>query len=123
MKAHQVTPVAAEVKHLLHEGKVVETVDPGGTIMRTIDPGRILGCVVYPAAELSAPGVVHHIEGDRFPVGELDGRMTDRAQRVSEMFVKAGLKAPVLDDIRSEIWLKLWGNLTFNPISALSRRA
>jgi 2-dehydropantoate 2-reductase len=144
MKAHQVTPVAAEVKHLLHEGtvivtmqngipwwyfqrhggehegKVVETVDPGGTIMRTIDPGRILGCVVYPAAELSAPGVVHHIEGDRFPVGELDGRMTDRAQRVSEMFVKAGLKAPVLDDIRSEIWLKLWGNLTFNPISALS---
>jgi 2-dehydropantoate 2-reductase len=144
MKAHQVTPVAAEVKHLLHEGtvivtmqngipwwyfqrhggehegKVVETVDPGGTIMRTIDPGRILGCVVYPAAELSAPGVVHHIEGDRFPVGELDGRMTDRTQRVSEMFVKAGLKAPVLDDIRSEIWLKLWGNLTFNPISALS---
>jgi 2-dehydropantoate 2-reductase len=144
MKAHQVTPIAAEVRHLLHEGtvivtmqngipwwyfqrhggehegKVVETVDPGGAIMRSIDPERILGCVVYPAAELSAPGVVHHIEGDRFPVGELDGRMTDRAQGVSEMFVKAGLKAPVLDNIRSEIWLKLWGNLTFNPISALS---
>jgi 2-dehydropantoate 2-reductase len=103
-----------------YEGKVVESVDPGGTIMHTIDPARILGCVVYPAAELSAPGVVRHIEGDRFPVGELDGRTTDRAQRVSEMFAKAGLKAPVLDDIRSEIWLKLWGNLTFNPISALS---
>jgi 2-dehydropantoate 2-reductase len=144
MKAHQVTPVAAEVGHLLHqgtvivtmqngipwwyfqrhggayEGKVVESVDPGGTIMRTLDPARIVGCVVYPAAELSAPGVVHHIEGDRFLVGELDGRTTDRAQRLSDMFVKAGLKAPVLDDIRSEIWLKLWGNLAFNPISALS---
>lgn len=144
MKAHQVTPVAGELEHLLHEGtvivtmqngipwwyfqrhggpfegRVVESVDPGGVIMRTVDPKRILGCVVYPAAELSAPGVVHHIEGDRFPIGELDGSTTERAQRVSDMFARASLKAPVLDNIRSEIWLKLWGNLTFNPISALS---
>jgi len=76
--------------------------------------------VVYPAAELVAPGVVRHIEGDRFPVGELDGRTSPRVQRVSDCFTHAGLKAPVLDDIRAEIWLKLWGNLTFNPISALT---
>jgi len=149
MKAHQVAPIVADLHHLLHEGtviipmqngipwwyfqnlpkelgggtysdRVVETVDPGGAIMRTVDPKRIVGCVVYPAAELAAPGVVRHIEGDRFPLGELDGQTTERAQRLSELLAKAGLKAPVLDNIRSEIWLKLWGNLTFNPISALS---
>jgi 2-dehydropantoate 2-reductase len=76
--------------------------------------------VVYPASELIAPGVVRHIEGDRFPLGELDGSRSDRVLRVSKAFEGAGFKAPVLDDIRSEIWLKLWGNLTFNPISALA---
>jgi 2-dehydropantoate 2-reductase len=75
---------------------------------------------VYPASELIAPGVVRHIEGDRFPVGELDGSISERVTRVSECFANAGFKAPVLDNIRSEIWLKLWGNLTFNPISALT---
>src|SRR5690606_39027017 len=75
---------------------------------------------VYPASELIAPGVIKHIEGDRFPVGELDGSISERATRVSECFINAGFKAPVLENIRSEIWLKLWGNLTFNPISALS---
>ena len=80
----------------------------------------MIGCVVYPASELIAPGVVRHIEGDRFPVGELDGSTSERVQRVSDCFVKAGFKAPVLDNIRSEIWLKLWGNLTFNPISSLA---
>jgi 2-dehydropantoate 2-reductase len=79
----------------------------------------VIGCVVYPASELVAPGVVRHIEGDRFPLGELDGSQRTR-QRVSACFTGAGFKAPVLDDIRSEIWLKLWGNLTFNPISSLS---
>jgi 2-dehydropantoate 2-reductase len=76
---------------------------------------------VYPATELLAPGVIKHVEGDRFPVGEPDGSASERVTRVSECFVRAGLKSPVLDDIRAEIWLKLWGNMTFNPISALSR--
>ena len=80
----------------------------------------MIGCVVYPASELVAPGVVRHIEGDRFPLGELDGRTTERVTRISQAFTRAGFKAPVLEDIRSEIWLKLWGNLTFNPISSLT---
>jgi 2-dehydropantoate 2-reductase len=85
-----------------------------------IPPSRVIGCVVYPASELVAPGVVQHVEGDRFPLGELDGSNSERVQRFSECFTRAGFKAPVLEDIRSEIWLKLWGNLTFNPISALT---
>ena len=88
--------------------------------MDGIPAERIIGCVVYPASELIAPGVVRHIEGDRFPVGELDGSASERAQRVSDCFTAAGFKAPVLDNIRAEIWLKLWGNLSFNPISGLS---
>jgi 2-dehydropantoate 2-reductase len=102
-------------------GSIVRSVDPGGLIGRRIPPERVIGCVVYPAAELIEPGVVRHIEGDRFPVGELDGSTTERVTRVSECLTHAGFKAPVLMDIRSEIWLKLWGNLTFNPISALTR--
>jgi 2-dehydropantoate 2-reductase len=102
------------------EGRGVESVDPSGLIAAGIPAERIVGCVVYPASELVAPGVIHHIEGDRFPLGELDGTTTVRVQALSDVFVKAGFKAPVLDQIRSEIWLKLWGNLTFNPISALS---
>jgi 2-dehydropantoate 2-reductase len=80
----------------------------------------VIGCVVYPASELVAPGVIQHVEGDRFPVGEPDGSTSARVARVSECFIRAGFKAPVLDNIRAEIWLKLWGNLTFNPISALT---
>jgi 2-dehydropantoate 2-reductase len=102
-------------------GTCVRSVDPNGRIMELIPAERVIGCVVYPAAELLSPGVVQHIEGNRFPVGEPDGSNSARAQRVSQAFVKAGLKSPVLEDIRSEIWLKLWGNLSFNPISALSR--
>jgi 2-dehydropantoate 2-reductase len=144
MKAHQVAPVAADLRHLFHadtvvvpmqngipwwyfqrhggpfEGRRVAAVDPDGAIARAIDAARIIGCVVYPACELAAPGLVRHIEGDRFPLGELDGAETARVVRLSEAFVRAGFKAPVLTDIRAEIWLKLWGNLTFNPISALS---
>lgn len=101
-------------------GTTVKSVDPNGALMRQIPSDRILGCVVYPASELVAPGVIQHIEGDRFPLGELDGRSTERVQRVSAMFANAGFKAPVLEDIRAEMWLKLWGNLTFNPISALA---
>jgi 2-dehydropantoate 2-reductase len=102
-------------------GSIVRSVDPHGLIGRMIPAERVIGCVVYPAAELLAPGVVQHIEGDRFPVGELDGTSSARALRLSQCLTQAGFKAPVLDDIRAEIWLKLWGNLTFNPMSALTR--
>jgi 2-dehydropantoate 2-reductase len=101
-------------------GNRVQSVDPSGAILAKIPAERVIGCVVYPASELIAPGVVRHIEGDRFPVGELDGSTSERVQQVSSCFTNAGFKAPVLDNIRSEIWLKLWGNLTFNPISALT---
>jgi 2-dehydropantoate 2-reductase len=101
------------------EGRPVLSVDPDGLLAARIPPARVIGCVVYPASELVAPGVVRHVEGERFPLGELDGSHSPRVQAISECFTKAGFKAPVLDNIRSEIWLKLWGNLTFNPISAL----
>ena len=103
-----------------YSNRVVETVDPGGLLFRGIDPDRIVGCIAYPAAIVSEPGVIKHIEGNRFPVGELDGSSSDRISRVSEIFSGAGFKSRILDDIRSEIWLKLWGNMTFNPISALT---
>ena len=100
--------------------RVVETVDPGGVLFRAIDPKRIIGCIAYPAATVTGPGMIRHIEGNKFPVGELDGSDSDRVRMVSGLFEQAGFKSRVLDDIRSEIWLKLWGNLTFNPISALT---
>jgi 2-dehydropantoate 2-reductase len=102
------------------EGQVVRSVDAEGRLAAAIPPQRVIGCVVYPAAELLAPGLVRHIEGDRFPLGELDGRSTQRVRDIADTFVRAGFKAPVLEDIRAEIWLKLWGNLTFNPISGLT---
>ena len=85
-----------------------------------MDPDRIIGCIAYPATTIEEPGVIKHIEGNRFPVGELNGQETARVQRVSQLFTESGFRARILDDIRSEIWLKLWGNLTFNPISALT---
>jgi 2-dehydropantoate 2-reductase len=88
--------------------------------MASVEVRRILGCVVFPAAEVVAPGVVRVIEGNRFPVGELDGSESERVKMVTALFTKAGFKSPVLKDIRAEIWLKLWGNLSFNPISALT---
>ena len=102
------------------QGSQVHTVDPTGEILKNIPPERVIGCVVYPASELTEPGVVRHIEGDRFPVGEFDASISERVTRVAESFLRAGFKSPVLDNIRSEIWLKLWGNLTFNPISSLA---
>ena len=101
-------------------GTTIKAVDPRGVCKDGIPAERIIGCVVYPATELIAPGVVRHIEGERFPLGELDGSASSRVKDLSDVFAKAGLKAPVLDNIRNEIWLKLWGNLTFNPISALT---
>lgn len=103
-----------------YEGRRLTTLDPNGTISEHIDAKRIIGCVVYPAGEVAAPGVIRHTEGDRFPIGELDGTTTERAQRISAVLIKAGFKSPILDNIRAEIWLKLWGNLSFNPISALT---
>lgn len=103
------------------EGRCLESVDPGGVCLRQIPPARVIGCVVYPASVLEAPGVIRHIEGERFPVGEPNGSLSPRVQAVSDCLTRAGFKAPVLDNIRAEIWLKLWGNLTFNPISALTR--
>jgi 2-dehydropantoate 2-reductase len=104
-----------------YQGHRIDSVDPSGVIGQKIPAARVVGCVVYPASELVAPGVVKHIEGDRFPVGEPNGSASPRVQAISECFIRAGFKAPVLDNIRAEIWLKLWGNMTFNPISALSR--
>ena len=145
LKAHQVEAVALDVPKLFgpdtvvvpmqngipywyfhqHGGALagtrIQSVDPGGWIGANIPCERVIGCVVYPAIELLARGVIKHVEGNRFPVGEPDGTVSDRVTRVSECFIRGGLQAPVLSDIRSEIWLKLWGNLTFNPISALSR--
>jgi len=98
----------------------LESLDPSGILTKNIDPNRIIGCVVYPAAAATAPGVIHHVEGDRFPIGELNGKETERVKELHDVFIKAGLKSLVLPDIRSEIWLKAWGNLSFNPISALT---
>ncbi len=144
LKAHQIDAVAEELPALFGpetvvlttqngipwwyfqklpgpwEGTVLRSVDPEGRITRAIDPDRLIGCIAYPAAEIESPGIIRHIEGMRFPVGELDGRETDRVRRISECLVRAGFKSPILEDIRSEIWLKAWGNLAFNPISALT---
>lgn len=103
------------------EGRRIEALDPTGEIDANIEPDRIIGCVVYPAGEVVAPGVVKHVEGNRFPVGELDGSNSERVEKVSQMLVNAGFKSFVLDNVRSEIWLKAWGNLSFNPISALTQ--
>jgi 2-dehydropantoate 2-reductase len=103
-----------------HAGYRIKSADPDGAIEGSIEARRLLGCVVYPAGDIVAPGVVRRLEGDRFPLGELDGTETERAKKVADALVAAGLKAPILPDIRSEIWLKLWGNMSFNPISALT---
>jgi len=103
-----------------HAGYRLKSADPQGVIERSIEARRLIGCVVYPAGDIVAPGMVRRLEGDRFPIGELDGTESDRAKKVADALVGAGLKAPVLTDIRSEIWLKLWGNMSFNPISALT---
>ncbi len=103
-----------------YDNQKLQSLDPTGILTKHIDPKRLIGCVVYPAAAATAPGVIHHVEGDRFPIGELDGKETPRVKELHDVFVKAGLRSMVLPDIRSEIWLKAWGNLSFNPISALT---
>ena len=103
-----------------HEGRAVTCVDPDGMIAANIPADRVIGSVVYPAAELVAPGIVKLIEGNRFTLGEPGGERTPRIEALSKVMMGAGFKAPIARDIRSELWIKLWGNLSFNPISALT---
>ena len=103
-----------------YEGSTLESIDPGGRQWRELRPERAIGCIVYPATEIVAPGVIQHVYGDRFPIGEPSGEMTEDVLRLSALFSDAGMQAPVLDRIRDEIWLKLWGNVCLNPISALT---
>ena len=144
MKAHQVAAVTPDLPAIMggetmvltaqngipwwyffghggpYEGVRLESVDPGGIIADALPIGRVIASVVYPAAEIERPGVIRHIEGNRFSLAELDGSKSERIGRVAEAFSRAGFKAPVVTDVRSEIWTKLWGNLSFNPISALT---
>ena len=144
LKAHSVPPVVSKMAPLIgqdttivsgvngvpwwyfhklegaHEGTRLDSVDPGNVQWDGFGPDRVLGCVVYPAAEVIEPGVIKHIEGNRFSLGEPDGSKSDRAQALSKILANAGLKAPVRPKLRDEIWVKLWGNLSFNPISALT---
>ena len=103
-----------------YEGKRLESLDPTGVIEANVDAHRIIGCVAYPAAAIVEPGVIQHVEGDRFPLGELDGSESERCQSLMQAFMDAGLRSRVIDNIRAEIWLKAWGTLSFNPISALT---
>jgi 2-dehydropantoate 2-reductase len=100
---------------------VLESVDPGGVIAASIEPGRVVGCVVYCSAEIAEPGVIRHVEGTRFAVGEPDGTSSERCRLISEAFVAGGLKCPVEQRLRDQIWLKLIGNVAFNPVTALTR--
>ena len=102
------------------EGRTLASVDPDGALAAGIEVERIIGSIVYPAAELVEPGVVRLIEGNRFTLGELDGQRTPRIEALSKALMAAGFKAPIARDIRSELWVKLWGNVSFNPISALT---
>jgi 2-dehydropantoate 2-reductase len=144
LKAHQVAAVAADVAAILAPASLVMTaqngipwwyflkydgpragarlhsVDPGGIVADHLPIDQVIGSVVYPAAEIEAPGIIRHIEGNRFTIGEIDGAKTERIAAVSDGLTRAGFKAPVATDLRGEIWMKLWGNVSFNPISALT---
>ena len=144
LKAHSVPPVVAKMQPLIgpnttivsgvngvpwwyfhglegpYEGTRLASVDPGDAQWNGFGPDRVLGCGVYPAAEVIRPGVIKHIEGNRFSLGEPDGSKSERATALSQALAAAGLKAPVRPRVRDEIWVKLWGNLSFNPISALT---
>ena len=144
LKAHSVSSIVDKVKPLVNEkttivsgvngipwwyfhktsgefeGTKLASVDPGELQWNSFGPDKVLGCVVYPAAEVLEPGVIKHIEGNRFSLGEPDGSKSERALKLSNALIAAGLKAPVRPRLRDEIWVKLWGNLSFNPISALT---
>lgn len=144
LKAHSVPPIADQFASLFHNetavvwgvngipwwyfhdlegdytGRRIECLDPGNVLWDNLGPERMIGCAVYPAAEVPKPGVIEHVEGDRFSLGEPSGLKTERVIALSEALISAGFKAPVRPKIRNEIWVKLWGNLSFNPISALT---
>jgi len=144
LKAHQIAAVAANLPTLFgpdtsvvtvqngipwwyfqkhggeFDGHRLASLDPDGTLERYIPPDRIIGSIAYPATDKPEPGVIQHVEGNRFPLAELDGSTTDRVTRLAAVFTEAGFKSKVTTDIRSQIWLKAWGNLSFNPISALT---
>ncbi len=103
-----------------HDGKRLESVDPGGALWTKLGPERAIGCVVYPAANILAPGVIEHTYSNRFTLGEPDGSKSERIAALSELMIKGGLKAPARPRIRDDMWVKLWGNLCFNPLSALT---
>lgn len=103
-----------------YEGRRLQALDPDGAIAAAVPAERIVASIAYPAAQKSAPGVITHVEGDKFPVGELDGSRSERAVALAEMLSRAGFTARVLADIRAQLWVKAWGNLAFNPISALT---
>jgi 2-dehydropantoate 2-reductase len=103
------------------EGTHLETVDPGGVIGQCIDPSRVIGCVVYPSTTIVEPGIVWHIEGTRFAIGEPDGSKSERCRRIADSFIKAGLRCPIRTNIRHDMWVKLMGNVAYNPVSALTR--
>lgn len=138
LKAHSIPPAAPRIGKALRAGAPVvgamngipwwyfpdrhlESVDPGGVIASSIPPGQVVGCVVYPAASLIEPGVILHEEGDRFSLGEPDGSKSERVRRLSELLTSAGFKAPVQTRLRNEIWLKVAGNATLNPVSVVTR--
>ena len=145
LKAHQFDPILEDLPALYHDetvvvsmqngipwwyfqrhggpydGMTLESVDPDSRIAKAIAPERVLGCVVYAATEIIAPGVIRHVEGTRFSLGEPDRSISQRLRHVSEAMISGGLKAPIEGDLRGEIWLKLLGNMSFNPISALTR--
>ncbi|GGK10821.1 2-dehydropantoate 2-reductase [Streptomyces camponoticapitis] len=104
-----------------HDGRRIESVDPGGSVSAVLPPERAIGCVVYAATELEGPGVVRHLEGTRFSIGEPDRSLSPRTKEFSEAMRAGGLKCPVEAELRDEIWIKLLGNISFNPISALTR--
>ena len=144
LKAHQVPAMALRLRPMLNAetavitaqngvpwwyfhgvegalgGTRLESVDPKGIAWDSIGPERVIGCVVYPATEVEAPGVVRHLEGNRFSLGEPDGTRSDRVRALSEVLISSGLRAPVRWRLRNELWIKLWGNVAFNPISALT---
>ena len=103
------------------DGSSIESIDPGGVIAHAIDSSRVIGCVVYPSTVIVEPGVIEHIEGNRFSIGELDGTSSERCKRLAASLISAGLRAPIRGHIRHDMWIKLLGNVVFNPMSALTR--
>ena len=144
VKAHSLTAIAPQIAPLLgpetavvsaqngipwwyfhshggpFDGTAIESVDPGGVVAQAIDPSRIIGCIIYPSTVIVQPGVIEHIEGNRFSIGELDGTSSDRCKTLAAALIGAGLKAPIRSRIRHDLWVKLLGNVVFNPMSALT---